>query len=261
MARTSLLVVAIALLVPVTAPASAHHEEDGLYRIPAWFTWHTATLNVLVVPPNHGYVFERPIVDPVERVRNLVGDPSELNPYTNTYTQATLAAIEAWRGAVDQLGAAWLRDALELRVYVVGAEEIPPEALAEPHIVVTALEEANGIWGGAATTTRGSEGDRGPCVVSVTKVFLDGSWSYREFFNLMLHEVGHCLGLLHTSEDPEPETFHPEEDPMSYGPLWKPRCPSNLNVRGLEFVFGGLVGFPSGGVATVPVDEYAQAAC
>lgn len=246
--RAPLVVLAVCVLAPL---AGATHG-DGSYDQPVYIPWDTAVLDVLVVPPTHGVLVRDPPADSASRL-----DPAELDPYANTYLAAVLASIADWDAGVAEFGPAWLRDGLALRVYVVGRDEVPEAALRDPEVVVTTAEEA-GVWAGAAVSFTPEEGPL--CVVTNTKLGTRASWSYREMYGLNAHEFGHCLGLDHPGADAEPD-FHPREDVMAYGPLSWTKCVSNLNVLGLQLVYGPLFGQPGGDVATLPVGDYHQRDC
>lgn len=223
MARTSLSAGAallLALAAPLTPPAAATHD-DGAYDEPVNFEWHTFDIDVLV----H--------LDPAG--------------YAPTFESATRDMLEHWQAAIDHFGAPWLREGLNLRVYVPGRDVAPPAGFDVPDIVVTNVPGYVAVSAGAAPR----------CVATSTAFYHD----YDEVWRVIAHEFGHCLGLDHVGDGVTSSTYHPGVDVMSYGPDEDLGCVSNLNIRTMERSFGALAGQPHGGTATVPIAEYAQLDC
>ena len=233
------LVVAVAVALGPMDLARASHV-DGSYDLPVWFRWDRATLDVLIVPPNHGQIYNGNGV--------LNGsDPNELTPF-NSYLAAVEASIADWDQAVSMFGEEWLRTNLVTNVYVMGRDSIPADALRNPEIIV-ATDETKANTLGVAVSTR-------PCLVDNSKFFVT-SFTYEDMYNINAQEYGHCLGLEHVVDN------HPQLDSMaglyvhSPGAKGNPlHCVSNLDVRGLEAVFGRLFGQSSPDVASIPVAEY-----
>jgi len=248
MVRT-VLALGLGLLVAMAGaaglPAASASHSDGSYDLPVWFTWGQTTLDVLIVPPAHGQ-----IVNGNGALNGL--DPFELTPL-NSYLDATIDSVNDWRRAIDQFGPAWLRTSLVINVYVVGLDIVPTQALLDPEIVIISDEWKGPILGVAWATN--------PCMVFNSKFFLT-SFTYEDMYNINGQEYGHCLGLEHVTGS------HPVLDvmngayPHNPGAAGNPKhCMSNLDVKGLERVFGGNFGYPSGGTATMPVSQYATIAC
>ncbi len=227
-------------------PALASHA-DGSYDLPIWFQWNKTVLDVIVVPPNHGQITND------NGVLNG-GQASELTPF-NTYLKAIEDSIANWDEAVSMFGSDSLKSRFVTNVYVVGRDSVPPDALTNPEIIVTTDETKGSIYGVAVSTNTGSPGST-PCVVDNSK-FLFKSFTYEDMYSINSHEYGHCLGLWHIVDN------HPEHDSMA-GTFTDPvgakgnhlRCVSNLDVMGLEAVFGSVLGQPSPGSVSIPVDEY-----
>lgn len=223
---------------PITSAGAS--DADGTYELPVWFRWERSTLDVIVVPPNHGQLLNG------NGALNG-GDPNELTPF-NSYLKAVEASIADWDTAVAMFGAQWLRDGLVTNVYVAGRDQIPPDALSNPEIIV-ASDETKGNILGLAFSTR-------PCLVDNSKFFIQ-SFTYEDMYSINAQEYGHCLGLEHVVEN------HPELDAMAGLYVHTPgakgnplNCPSNLDVIGLEAVFGRLFGKPSPNTVSIPVAAY-----
>lgn len=211
--------------------------------------WDDAHLNVLVVPPNHGQLFN-------EESGILNGsDPNELTP-NNSYLAAIEDGIKAWGDAINKMGADWLKEAYRADVYVLGRDTVPPDVLAAPEILVYTDESRGLVLGDAVRTAA--------CTVRMSKIEIL-SFSVNDMFNVTAQEFGHCLGLSHIGSqggaDPTSEMKHPEHDVMNgfYTHLVGKKgthrhCISNLDLLALEYIFGlqnpGLL-LVSGGNATI----------
>lgn len=255
--RWNVLVAVLAVsLTTALVPGAAGSHADGEYDQPIVFEPDTTDVDVVVVPPNHGTVLYRPFPQSIDRF-----DSDEVHPYENTYTQATLDAVEGWRDGIDAFGPGWLSKSVDIDTYVVGQDDIPTDVLLEPEIVVTAAEEINGVYAGAAVVALPANAD-GPCVISNTKTGPGESWSYTEFYTIAAHELGHCLGLNHAGAVDGANEFHPGHDLLGHPGLGDGACVSKLNVAGLRVAFAPLVlDKPSEDVATLDVDEYEQIDC
>lgn len=225
--------------------------QSTVYEQPVWFEWEKGALDVLIVPPNHGQLVNG------NGVLNG-GDPNELNPCTNSYVTAIRDSIADWRTAVNTFASTGLKSTLVTRDYLVGCESVPQEALQEPEIVIV-TDETKAVILGFALSTR-------PCLVDNSKLFVT-SFTEEDMYNVNGQEYGHCLGLEHVEYD-GPSDGVLEDDVMwgtyeqNPGDAGNHRlCPSNLNVAGLELVFGSLFGGPSGGTATLAPAEYQKISC
>ena len=213
------------------APGNADHS-DGIYELPAIAQWTKTRLNVLVVPPTHGQIWN-------EDQAFLNGmDPKELTPF-NSYLKAIEDSIAAWKSAVDTFASEAIKKAYETKVYVLGRDPLPPDVLTNPDILVFTDESQATILGVAIRAV--------PCLVRVSKIEIE-SFSYADMFNVMGQEFGHCLGLQHVGSqggvDPTSDLKHPEHDVMNgFYTHWVGEkgthlhCISNLDVLALEYVF------------------------
>lgn len=242
MKRASLVLVMLFSCIvtgwPLSGAGASH--ADGTYDLPLIFRWEKVVLDVLVIPPNHGQIING------NGVLNG-GDPRELTPF-NSYLAAVEDSIADWDRAVSMFGAEWLKAGLQTNVYVVGRDTVPAAALQNPEIIVTSDETKGNILGVAVTTQ--------PCLVDNSKFFFQ-SFTYEDMYSINAQEYGHCLGLEHVVEN------HPPLDAMAGiythtpGAKGNPlHCVSNLDVRGLEAVFGRLFGKPSPDTVSLPTTEY-----
>lgn len=251
--RTKALLVACTLAAAVAPAGARATHADGTYEQPPFGTpWDTASMDVLVLPPPHGQVLNDNGV--------LNGfDGAELSPTGNSYLAAIEDSIQAWRRAVAAFAPTWLRTRLKLRTYVVGRDEVPDAALRDPEIVITTSPHQGEAIG---LTLQGPfllPGVR--CVISNAR-FFTASFTYADMFNTNVHEVGHCLGIDHVAGD------HPASDIMTsvYPDLPgeagnRVRCPSNLNVRGIQGAFGALFGKPGPRTVSMATSAYRQVRC
>ena len=232
------LVLGALVVGPMTSAGASH--ADGTYELPVWFRWEKSALDVVVVPPNHGQIFNG------NGALNG-GDPNELTPF-NTYLEAVEASIADWDTAVEMFGAEWLQEGLVTNVYVAGRDPIPPGVLGDPEILIVSDETKATILGVAVSTR--------PCLVDNSKFFVQ-SFTYEDMYNINAQEYGHCLGLEHVVDN------HPELDAMAGLYIHNPgakgnplHCPSNLDVIGLEAVFGRLFQKPSPSSVSIPIAAY-----
>ncbi|MGH2691089.1 MAG: hypothetical protein ACRDHM_01130 [Actinomycetota bacterium] len=220
------------------------------YVQPVWFTWNKATLDVLIVPPEHGQIYNS---------YGVLGGQgtNELTPYQNSYLRATEESAADWKQAINTFGASWLSSGLTINNYVVGRDNIPQSALTNPEIVVTS-DQSKGVILGVSFSTR-------PCIVDNSKFFIT-SFTETDMYNISAHEYGHCLGLDHSFGQPDDSVITHDVIYATYndnvGAVGTHKhCMSNLNVKGLELVFGGVFGQPSGGSASMASTSYSRISC
>lgn len=242
-------------------PSAASAQDAATYAQPVYFEWDTAVLDVLIVPPapgqlvnGYGVLNGGRNLDPLDPDQAFDPMRSELGP-RNSYLSAVRASIHAWRAAVDLWAPEWLRDGLVLNVYVLGLDETPQEALEDPEVLITFGATMGPVVG------IGQPIGRSACVVHNSRAWT-GSFTYADMYNVNAHEFGHCLGLAHVRDDQPPHdvmdgTF---DDPSGQVGTHL-HCASNLNVKGLERVFGRLFGREGGGEAVLAAPDYAKAPC
>ncbi len=245
-------IAALALLVAAPPVQSTH--ADGSYDLPNWYLPPVplflgfVTVDVLILPAEHGQVFNG---------NGAAGGNAvaEAQPCANSYTAAMRDSTVAWRTAIQNMGAAWIKNNLILNVYVVGCDSnIPTAALTHPEVVVFTDENKGPILGVAFSST--------PCLVDNSKFFIT-SFTYNDMYNINSQEFGHCLGLDHVSGS------HPVNDvmngsyPYTTGAAATPKnCVSNLDVLGVQSSFAFQFGQPGAGqTATIAVGAYAQQTC
>ncbi|MCI0415275.1 hypothetical protein L0222_21085 [bacterium] len=221
-------------------------NEQTVYELPRWFEWNRVPLDVLIIPPNHGQIVNDDGV-------LSGGDPNELDPLTNSYLRAMEDSINAWKNGILAYGSSWLAMGLQINVYVVGRDNIPQQVLAEPEIVITTDETKGPILGFAFSSD--------PCWVNNSKLFVT-SMTYADMYNINGQEVGHCFGLLHTSDHrPDHDVMDGTYDDTPGASGTHLHCVSNLDVFGLEQVFGALFGKTTEEIVSIRPQQYKTIAC
>jgi hypothetical protein len=249
--RTSLVVVVLGTML--IAPAA---RADSNYRQPVWFQWNRATLETIIIPPNHG------------QLSNGNGalngtDVNELNPYESSYMRAIEDSIADWHDGVDRFGPTWLKNGFSNPVYVLGRDTIPPAVLQGADIIVLTDESKAFVLGVALRS-----GSR--CIVDNSKLFVT-SFSEQDMYNVNAQEYGHCLGLAHVNEVVSPAPANPNDELMRHDAMnglyadpigsanGHRHCVSNLNVAGIEEVFrqtiAGTQSDPNGVVAKTAYEQ------
>ncbi len=252
MKRSIWLVMAVALVFSVVGgPASADHEQDGIYEIPTRDSWTESNLSVLIVPPEHGQLFNG--------YGALAGaDPDEVTPFENSYLRAIEDSIAEWKNGIRKFGSDRLRRILKIKTYVAGRDEVPTDVLLSPDILLVTDENKGPVLGFAMYAT--------PCIVNNSRMFVR-SFTYADMYNVNGQEFGHCLGLGHVGSqggaDPTSSQKHPEHDVMngfyadSVGAVGNHlHCVSSLDVAGLEWTFSTLRGSGESHTIYMPVKKY-----
>ena len=220
----------ISALVASSAVAAPSGQAPP-YEQPIWFQWDRAELDILIVPPNHGQLYNEN--------GPLGGEgPAEVTP-TNSYLKAIEASIDGYRQGLAHFGPRWLSEGVKLRSYVLGRDQVPQEALDEPEIVVVTDETKASVLGIAINLR--------PCIVNNSKM-MTTSVTYADMYNIMGQEFGHCLGLDHVAGGSPGDPVlaldllngtYPHQPGQKENPL---HCLSNMNVAGLKVVFGPALG-------------------
>ena len=226
---------------PLALLRSAGAADDQSYAIPVWFRWDTTELDVLIVPPNHGQLFNG------NGALNGA-DPKELTPF-NSYLKAMEDSIADWDHAVGMFGADWLKSSFVTNVYVLGRDVPPSSALSDPEIVIMTDETKANTLGISFSTD--------PCISDNSKLFVT-SFTYEDMYNVNAHEYGHCLGLDHVvNGNPAHDTMAATYvDPVGSAGNHL-HCVSSLDVKGLEAALGAAAGQPSPDAASIPAVDYA----
>ncbi len=240
---------------------------DGCYHQGVWYSPDTHDYDVLIFPPTSA---------------------NELRDW-----QLIEQSLDNWELGIKALGADWLTDGLAINDYTVGKEFVPPDALADPEVVVALHAGAVPLVGylGLAVYFAGFchgvglSADLGPIdattdlstlstwhqhpgspyghamasceggghvctVTNAAPLAVDNANDRRVHFDLISHEIGHCLTLGHvgdaTTESLDDSDAYPEHDIMSYASdghhASTMHCPSTLNVRTIEAAFSNLLG-------------------
>ncbi|HEX2295733.1 MAG TPA: hypothetical protein VHN37_10535 [Actinomycetota bacterium] len=246
----AVLALACVALAGLPGTALADHD-DGIYEIPTRDFWDKTKLTVLVVPPEHGQLYNAygPLAG---------GNPEEVTPFENSYIRAMEDSIEEWRNGVRKFGSALLRKKLKFPTYVLGRDDVPPEVLQNPDILVVTDENKGPVLGFAYYSK--------PCIVNNSRMFTR-SFTYADMFNVMGQEFGHCLGLGHVGSqggvEPTSSQKHPEHDVMN-GFYADPiggegvhlHCVSTLDVAALDWTFKKASGSDKNKTIYMLVDDY-----
>ncbi len=205
-------------------------------------------------------------------------------------TAAAALATARWAD-VEQFAAPWFVDAFELNTYVVGVDVPSLDAVADPEIIVisesgqrstsiglSAEQIVCSVVGGARHMYPVHEHDgmaiyAGECVTGgfrcVALNFASALGGNNYLYDLVAHEVGHCLGAGHVGDALDFNArYVPTTDIMSYAvnPSQVP-CASTLNARVLEGVFAHLVDrpeeewLPAGSYYALDPWDYEQVDC
>lgn len=176
-------------------------------------------------------------------------------------------AVQGWYDGIMAFGADWLTEAFEMNIVTVGVD-VPTLADVEDPTIVVMSTSALGIFGiGLAPTQFGcmilgeeTLRDLGGHYHSGGYVFAQdctgsgftcfainvGGLAPNDLYDLIAHEVGHCLGPGHVGDALDFRArYAPVTDIMSYQ-LGKEHvnCVSNMNVRVIEGVYAHLLDRP-----------------
>lgn len=221
----------------------------------------------------------------------IVVPPATPDPLV--HTDAARLAVENWRDGIEELGTTWFTANFTMNVYTLGVDVPTPEALADPEIVVLsggATETLVGIGlepkqiactlfgdGAERTYEPHRHGDvdvraadctgYGFTCFAINAAGAPGG--ERDLYDLVAHEVGHCLGAGHVGDALDFRSrYAPIWDIMSYqSDPEQVHCVSNLNVRVLEGVYAHLLDrpqetwLPAGSYLEYAPADYAQVAC
>lgn len=292
------LTATVLVLVPLTQgagetqPCAATYDTtppftDYCYHQGVWYSPDTTQFDVLIVPA--------------------------ASALTLRDTQLAEDSVDMWDAGIQALGGPTI-SGLNIDAYTVGMEPVPEAALADPEVIVAPTTEANpfvlfgvailhpinfchGISPSVSTWQEvpgfhqhpdspfGSflascaSGGKMCYVVNtsfapfITPNADNSQWMY----DLISHEVGHCLTLGHvgdaSTESTDDSIAYPHHDIMSYEDdglrASTPHCVSNLNVKVIEKAFSSMLD-PPGTTAVAPnpaayvhmqPSSYSQPAC
>ena len=203
---------------------------------------------------------------------------------------ASRQAVQAWSDGIEELGADWFTEAFEMNVYAVGIDVPSLDAVSDPEVIVISTS-AQGILG------IGLEPKQFGCIILEESTLVDygghaheggyvqaadctgtgftcfainlAATDARGLYDLIAHEVGHCLGAGHVGDAGDFRArYAPIEDIMSYQDNPEQvHCVSNMNVRNLEGVYAHLLDrpeeewLPRGSFMPFEPAMYAQVAC
>ena len=209
-------------------------------------------------------------------------------------TATMKAAVLAWNTGVDQLAASWLASAFTMNVYVLGQDNVPQAALRDPEIIVLAAEYNPFVLfgiglepkqftcsifgaqavseypmhahGGMEITASDCVGMGSVCVAANTNFLLG---TKNQLYDLVAHEVGHCLGVGHVGDALDFSAKRvPVDDIMSYqSDPSQVHCVSSLNVRVLESLHAPILGqtvsqpVTAGDYYDMATSGYSQVSC
>lgn len=243
----------MALVLLFVFAAGTSEAEETYETLAHENEWMTAQLDVWIVPP-------------VE-ASTLDGLSGGSDPYLDAVEQS----IEAWRtGVAEFMADSRIRDALRIRSYVVGRDVIPADAAPE---ILIAFDR-NGLRGESIARAvdlevfscclpRVVDG----CLIAVSMTIADPATgrvvdvSVPDTYNLVVHELGHCLGTDHILRGPLDDVMSTPYDHEIGHDDTHLHCVSNLNVMAVEKALGNIVGAPSGGAVTIAASDYRRTAC
>lgn len=220
------LAVALALGLIAAAPLTptSARAQSSNYVLPLMFQWEKSDIDVVVIPPEHGQIYN---------ADGTFGGQGtgELTP-NNTYMKAIEAALADWNKAIQQFGSTRLKEALNINIYVLGRDPEAAGLVATAEIVVMTDQGKGPVLGYSLTGTS--------CYVLTSKRYVS-SFSYEDMYNTAGHEYGHCLGLFHVVDDEPVDDMMNGHYPHNIGAKDNPlHCASNLDVLGIEnSIFGG----------------------
>lgn len=218
---------AIVVLVALSAMPFPVAAKGAAYKQPVYHFWSTAKLDVIVVPPGHGPLFNAGGA--------LGGGGAEEIGLKNSYIAATEDSIAEYSRVVRKHGPRWLAKRFRIKTYVAGRDQIPQRVLNDPEAIIVFNEHQGFILG---VTFTGVHPD---CLISNSMAWT-ASYSYSDMYTVNLHEFGHCLGLDHFQGPDEDPIFKHENMTPAYQhdvgvPGTHRHCVSNMNLAAIALAF------------------------
>ena len=224
MKRYATVLLAGAVASAVLSPAQA--GPSATYTQPVHKAWDEPKLDIIIVPPAHGQVYNGngPLAG---------GDLREIGP-ANSYVRATEHSIADWQRLIRRHGPRYMRK-VTFRTHVVGRDTIAERVLNNADAFIMFNEHQTFILGVTIST---SDPD---CVIS-NSLFFTASFTYTDMYTVNAHEFGHCLGLEHFEGPSEDKIYlHDLMTPAYVHNVGDsdvhPHCISNMNLKGVITAF------------------------
>lgn len=208
-------------------------QTGPTHTIPLLHSWPTTDLDIVILPPATGPVYNQELEPFPEGTHLLTESP---------YVQATQDAIQAWENAIS-LHAEQAPNATHLSEFSFDTRVVGDNATLEDlesADILVAYASSLGPVAGFAWNSGWYHQERQTqhCTIVNSQMARYGFTS-DDMYNIHVHEFGHCLGLDHPEE--------PQRDVMASGygttpgdPDTERRCISTLNLQGIEAAYAWI---------------------